>query len=42
MEFASWDDEIPYIMETNPNVWNHQANIYIYICIPHDIPILSQ
>jgi hypothetical protein len=27
MEFVNGKDHIPYIMENNPNVWNHQPVI---------------
>ena len=30
---VSWDDEMPNLWKTNPNVPNHQPNIYIYIII---------
>jgi hypothetical protein len=26
MEFVNGKDDIPYIMENNPNVWNHQPD----------------
>ena len=30
-DFVSWDDDIPNIWKNNPNVPNHQPDIYIYI-----------
>ena len=34
MEFVNGKDDMPYIMENNPNVWNHQP---VLVSTKHEI-----